>query len=266
MILIQEKIDNILHQGEIYMITCSISNKRYIGQTHSYYKNGLKYGTDRRFKNHLAHSRGENWDKLCRALYSAIRKYGEDSFTCETIAMVHTDKLDDYESKYIKEFNTLSPNGYNLTAGGNGGRRCEETCKKISDGLMGHFISDETRKKISESLSGNKHPNWGKHHSTNTLKKMSIAQSGENHPMYGKTHTAASRERISKTGRTYESDTDLPMYLYRYNSKNNDGYRVTYIDEHGNKKEKTFTDKQLTLQQKLDKALKFHKSKYNTTS
>lgn len=50
------------------------------------------------------------------ALYSAMRKYGEENFLFEIIGW-----FEDYNEKekyYIKFYNTKAPNGYNLTDGG----------------------------------------------------------------------------------------------------------------------------------------------------
>ncbi len=146
------------------------------------------------------------------------------------------------------------------------GRRSEETRKRISEGLKGHVISEETRKKISESLTGEKHPNWGKKLPEETRRKLSERQLGEKHHMYGKHHKIESRDNISKNLRKYHIDDNLPRYLYRYNSKKHSGYRVTYFDENNNKKEKTITDKSLTLEEKLEKAKEFHKLKWNNIS
>ncbi|NIO45016.1 MAG: hypothetical protein GTN36_05700 [Candidatus Aenigmarchaeota archaeon] len=257
-----DEIKNKQDQGEIYLITCIINNKKYIGQAYSYQKNGLKHGALKRFKNHISQSKGKNWNKKCRALYSAMRKYGEEKFTVKILKIVRKNKMDDCEKQFIKQYNTLCPNGYNLTEGGSNGRRCEDTCKKISEGLKGHKISDKTRKKISESLQGSKHPNWGKKHKPETLKRMSEKQKGEKHPMYGKTHTMESRKKISNSGRKYNINDNLPMYLVRYNSKKDSGYRVSYY-VNNKKKEKTFTHKALTLQEKLEKALEFHRKIYS---
>jgi hypothetical protein len=60
-------------------------------------------------------------------------------------------ELNQLETFYIKNLNTISPYGYNLTYGGEQPVRCEETCKKISASLLGHSMSEASREKSSKS-------------------------------------------------------------------------------------------------------------------
>lgn len=57
------------------------------------------------------------------AIYKALLEFGVDSVTIDIVEQFETDedltsKLNVLEIKYIKEYNTLYPNGYNLTTGG----------------------------------------------------------------------------------------------------------------------------------------------------
>lgn len=114
--------------GCIYKVTNCINQKSYIGLTIN--------DAETRFKKHksMIYSNG------CSALYEAFKKYGVENFTIETICFSSNKKeLMSLEKHYISELNTVSPNGYNLTSGG-------ENCK----------VTDETKKKISKSLKGRK--------------------------------------------------------------------------------------------------------------
>ena len=94
-----------------------------------------------------------------RALPRAIRKYGPKAFVVEHIASAKTrEDLMALEVLLIKQWNTLAPQGYNLTGGGDG-------C---------FAPSDETRRKISISGTGRK-PNG------TTRQKMSAWQIGKLH-------------------------------------------------------------------------------------
>lgn len=76
--------------------------------------------------------------------------------------------MDDIEIEYIKKYNCIAPNGYNLRNGGNRGKHNEETKKKISESLknkvgviyskpqLGKPHNEETKNKISNSLKGRK--------------------------------------------------------------------------------------------------------------
>lgn len=108
--------------GIIYMLT-SPSEKKYIGQTIQSFS--------KRMKQHR--NKSDKTDN-CTALYSAIIKYGFENFKTEIILICDDEDLNKYEKEFIKTHNTLSPNGYNLTTGGD------------SD----YKVSESTRKKLSE--------------------------------------------------------------------------------------------------------------------
>ncbi len=94
----------------IYKITCNTSNKMYIGQT--------KYTARERWSGHVEKAISNRDKQQCWALNNAIRKYGKDDFTIETIAECEESELDPLEIKNIGLYNTLYPSGYNLTKGG----------------------------------------------------------------------------------------------------------------------------------------------------
>lgn len=135
----------------IYKITNKISGKAYIGQT--------VQPLDRRWSKHCSLA------SSCHALNNAIKKYGKNNFTVETLYIAkNIEELSKKESYYIEYFNTVSPNGYNLTSGG-----------EIP------VFSEECRKKMGEAKSGPNHPLWNKKHSEDTKKKMSEAKIGKKH-------------------------------------------------------------------------------------
>lgn len=112
----------------VYKITNTVNGKLYVGITQNGYK--------RRFAAHLRHSKGGR--KSCRALYSAINKYGESSFKVELIETCkNRDELNKREIFWIKKLNTLSPNGYNLTEGGDAGVMSDETKAIMSERMKG---------------------------------------------------------------------------------------------------------------------------------
>jgi group I intron endonuclease len=106
-------------QQLIYKITNNINKKCYIGQTaRTLYKryNGVKI------------NRVDN-----EPLKRAYKKYGKENFIIEILEFdVPLDLLNDREKFYIKKFNCMAPNGYNLTEGGdNGGKRAEELINRM---------------------------------------------------------------------------------------------------------------------------------------
>jgi hypothetical protein len=114
-------LDNTNVIGQIYKITNIKTNKIYIGQTLSHRKNRGKYrpfGYEGRFKDHLSEALCNSKKKQCTYLNNAIRHHGKEAFTVVLLTACNKDELDDYEIKYIKDYSSLYPNGYNLTLGG----------------------------------------------------------------------------------------------------------------------------------------------------
>jgi group I intron endonuclease len=90
----------------IYRITNNINGKKYIGQTTGNVK--------KRWTTHCARS------SRCVAINGALKKYGKDNFIFEVIDIASSiEDLNNKEEYWIEKENSLSPNGYNLTKGGN---------------------------------------------------------------------------------------------------------------------------------------------------
>lgn len=153
--------DNSQVVGHIYLITNTQTNKQYVGQTLSHRKNKSKYrpfGYQGRLKDHISEAVCNTKKKQCNYLNNAIRQYGKDVFTVKLIVECIKEQLDILEELYIKEYNTLYPNGYNLTKGGKVFREVIpdiEPTKPINipkkRGGCSHR-SIETRAKMTESL------------------------------------------------------------------------------------------------------------------
>jgi group I intron endonuclease len=114
--------------GVVYKITNIVNGKIYIGQT----TQNLKV----RLSQHLSPS-----SKYCILLHKAIKKYGRNSFKIEEIAKCYClSELNDLEGFYIKQENSLSPNGYNLLIGGNNKRHHSSTKLKMSISRLGKHV------------------------------------------------------------------------------------------------------------------------------
>lgn len=101
--------------GYIYCITNRVTGKQYIGQTNTTVK--------RRYTEHLRCATSSK--DTTSLLYCAMRKYGVDNFSVESLESVTSDSkdglksiLNDREIFYVASKNTYKPNGYNMTAGG----------------------------------------------------------------------------------------------------------------------------------------------------
>ena len=88
----------------VYRIVDSKTGKSYIGKT--------KKTPEERFNQHKKH----------HYLFKQIYKKDEYRLTLEVIDQATTEEeLNALEKKYIREFNSLAPEGFNLTEGGDGG-------------------------------------------------------------------------------------------------------------------------------------------------
>ena len=93
----------------IYKIENKINGKCYIGQSEN---------IGRRWRAHQSAAFNPNANNYDTTLYRAIRKYGLENFTFTILVECEISQLDELEKSYIQQFNSLAPNGYNLTAGG----------------------------------------------------------------------------------------------------------------------------------------------------
>jgi hypothetical protein len=108
-------------KSHIYIIKNKINDKVYIGQANTHRLNRKKYrffGYTGRFNDHISEAMVNTKKKQCWYLNNSIRKNGAENFYVELIETCDLEKADEMEKYYIKHFNSLYPNGYNLTKGG----------------------------------------------------------------------------------------------------------------------------------------------------
>lgn len=165
----------------IYLIINKKTGQKYVG--------GSK-DIERRIKKHISSPNNGSY------IDNAIQKYGFDSFDWQVIEELSADWeiIGGREEYWVSFYNTFEdPEHYNLTKGGEGisgwkhtkeakekmsknhadvsgknngmwrKKHTPESCKKISESLIGHEVSNETRKKLSENhadVSKENNPNW----------------------------------------------------------------------------------------------------------
>lgn len=154
--------------GVVYKFRHRESDKIYIGQTTKPFHRRVRghFSADSYFGN-------------------ALRKYGLLSFEITILACSDSRReLNRLEALYVLENNSLHPNGYNLTSGGDCAKPSKLTLlhlrnswKNISSEerekrLKGFIWDDERRKLTSIRLLGNKY-SLGKKHSSAWKRKMS---------------------------------------------------------------------------------------------
>ena len=189
----------------IYMITNTITNKKYIGQS---------IDIEKRWRTHKKKSTWKSQPN--NYLYRAMNKYGIDKFKFEILCECNEDELNDLEIEYIKQYDTFE-NGYNETPGGSCYKMTDEMKRKISEankgeknGMYGKHPSDSTIEYMKNVLKG--HPV-----TQNTRRKISEANKGEKNGMYGRTHTESAKQKLREynTGRHHSEQTK--KYLHDIN-------------------------------------------------
>lgn len=120
----------------VYLRTNKINGMQYVGQTSNISVRNRQF---RNLKSKYS----------CEIFDSDRRKYGIDNFELEILAEVETqEEAWELEQAFIKAYNTIYPNGYNVCSGGKGAK--------------GNHLSEETRKKISIARIGEGNGMFGK--------------------------------------------------------------------------------------------------------
>lgn len=134
--------------GIIYKARNRVNGKLYVGQTIGPLAHRI-----------ACHAYGARKRSKTNAFANAIRKYGLQSFSFEIIDEATTQKILDEKEKYwIKRLRSLSPNGYNLTTGGEHVTFTAALKKKMSRNhprpMLGKKFTLEHRQKIAAGLRG----------------------------------------------------------------------------------------------------------------
>lgn len=155
--------------GCIYIVTNQIINnklgkhKQYVGKTYKTmpdrwyeHRQNAKLMIKARYDPDFDQS-NEHYQKIKNSiLYKAMCKYGIENFIIEEVEFIDDTIFDDFDTflmylnesevQYIIEFDTLTPNGYNSTTGGDGGSKHNEESIKLM------------KKKKRENLNNTRHP------------------------------------------------------------------------------------------------------------
>lgn len=234
--------------GTIYIIRNKLNNQLYVGQTKNWNK---------------------RWDKHKNGkLYIdyAMRKNGYENFEFYFLNDVPIELWDYFEIELIKRLDTVSPNGYNLTSGGNknkifseeskeknrqkhlgkpsgmkGKKQSEEIKQKISNSLMGQKawnkgipMSKKTKEKLKNSLKGRTSPHKDKKLSPQHCHNLSISHIGKN---LGKDHPRARKVICLNTLKIFESISEIKLkYSIKHISECCRGFlKIAGKDQNGNK-------------------------------
>jgi group I intron endonuclease len=129
--------------GVIYKIRNIINNKVYIGLT-------TQLDPLERWKEHI-----RTVDRRPELpLYGAMKKYGVDKFQFRILFFCFNEDVEAYEIQMIDKYNSITPNGYNITKGGRGGgfvgkTHAADARMKIGTFTKKRFEDPEERAKMS---------------------------------------------------------------------------------------------------------------------
>lgn len=128
----------------LYVIINRINGKRYVG---------ISTDVNQRQREHFS----GHGSKL---VWSAIQKYGRQNLSLQVLFEGDESWIKQMEQYSIAQFNTIAPNGYNLTGGGEGSlgwKPTEITRRKMREAHLGRIYqphSSETKRRISEAAKG----------------------------------------------------------------------------------------------------------------
>ena len=134
--------------GFIYKITNTITKKCYIGET-------TEKDPNTRFK---ANMNGIRRGKGCPALRDAVQKHGEENFKFEVLIICFDEDCYRFEREYIKKYDSIAPNGYNILEGGQcgggfkGKHHTAEAKEQISKMTKKHLEDSENLRAHSERV------------------------------------------------------------------------------------------------------------------
>ena len=97
---------------DIYIIKNSVNNKVYIGQAKNSAERWLSHVYNAKYEN-------KNENRTTQVIHRAMNKYGIDKFHYEVLEY-QIESYDEREAYWIREYNSMVPNGYNVAPGGAG--------------------------------------------------------------------------------------------------------------------------------------------------
>lgn len=131
----------------IYKFENLITGQIYIGQS---------IDLQARYKKHKSNMYDMNHTE---DLYIAFREYGFDNFSyeiLESFEVFNSDQLNELECKYISQYNSMTPNGYNMVPGGSNGAGLLKRKPVFQFDLYGNFIKEyPSAKEAAEAIKVN---------------------------------------------------------------------------------------------------------------
>lgn len=193
--------------GEIYVITCRVSGKQYVGQTIR--------GVKTRWQEH------KSLTSRCNPhLRNAMKLYGTDNFDLKIVDTAgDLDELNLKEVQWISQLNTFNPNGYNLTTGGDSGKKISrESIEKTRKANLGRKRSDDTRAKMrsswhrtTEGAERIRRAHLGHKHTEETKEKIRVLAKNRLHTPQTPEHTEKIRQANLGQHRSPEAKAKMSL-------------------------------------------------------
>ena len=171
----------------VYVTTNLINGKHYIGE-------------------HVTKNLNDNYLGSGVYLGKAFKKYGIENFKREILEYCDSKEAAfKLQEKYIIEYNTLRPNGYNISPTGGicvrGGRHGEETKQKLRGPNPKKALPGDKNGMFQKGhkISGNKNGRYGLKLPPEIRKTFGRNQKGENNVFFGKSHSIETINHIKET-------------------------------------------------------------------
>jgi group I intron endonuclease len=193
----------------IYGIRHKATGRWYVGQA---------YDIRKRFKDHRAMASTQTR----KHLYLSLRKYGHTAFAWRILERCEKAELNRQEKFWIQKLNSVEPNGFNLTTGGD--RLFEFTptvLEKMRKASLGRVQSEETIRKRVEK-------NTGRKRTLATRRKMRKAQLGKKASDKTKKKLSRILKKVFSQAHMRKLNKERTIKLWRnreYRAKNRKAHR-----------------------------------------
>jgi group I intron endonuclease len=122
-----EKVEEGNNTSGIYILRNKINNKKYIGQAINLRRRHINFLCEtRKYGGHV--------------IDNARKKYGPNAFEYSILTHCPTEELNYWEAFYVERLKTTTPNGYNMTNGGDSVVMSTEEYKKGEEEKLKEFI------------------------------------------------------------------------------------------------------------------------------
>jgi group I intron endonuclease len=170
---------------QVYLIANKVNGKQYVGQTVKALKT--------RWSEHKSPAAITRFSR-------AVKKYGPEAFEMSVLQVCETkEEMDFVEMFYIVLLNTKSPNGYNLTDGGEGTSGMHPSPSTVEKMRQAKLGKKQTAEHVASRLKGRTEGKRWHGHTEETKKLISEKLTGPTNANFGKPHSAQHNQRIKES-------------------------------------------------------------------